>query len=236
MTSPIDAVYLAAIFNPVFTASYPNCRKVEHLSLLQAILRFFYFPRATPPPNASMVDPSTLLERYPSRPVVMFPECTTTNGRGILPLSHSLIAVPANIKIYPVSVRYTPADITTPIPGSYLTFLWSLLSRPTHCIRVRIAECVVRSGMNRIDDASLPIPRTKSTQGSNSIDTPGNGAATQRDPVMGGGLNMVFSHGEQAVLDSVGDALARLARAKRVGLGVQDKQAFIGMWAKSRQK
>ncbi|KAJ5616593.1 hypothetical protein N7537_001707 [Penicillium hordei] len=216
-TSPIDAVYLAAIFDPIFTASYPNTRQVERISLLQAILRAFASPATQPAPGAQMVDVSTLVEQYPSRPIVLFPECTTTNGRGILTLSNSLLSVPPKTKIFPVSLRYTPMDIVTPLPGSYMSLLWTLLSKPTHCIRVRIAECITNS-QNATDSTR------KSTYNTNYLDTlDQNGQEEQ------------LSRGEKALLDNVGESLARLGRVKRVGLGVKDKQEFSRAWSQSRR-
>ncbi|KAJ5508166.1 hypothetical protein N7527_010309 [Penicillium freii] len=216
-TSPIDAVYLAAIFDPIFTASYPNTRQVERISLLQAILRAFASPTTQPAPGAQLVDVSTLVEQYPSRPIVLFPECTTTNGRGILTLSNSLLGVSPKTKIFPVSLRYTPMDIVTPLPGSYMSLLWTLLSKPTHCIRVRIAECITNS-QNATDSTR------KSTYSTNYLDTlDQNGQEEQVSP------------GEKALLDNVGESLARLGRVKRVGLGVKEKQEFSRAWGQSRR-
>lgn len=216
-TSPIDAVYLAAIFDPIFTASYPNTRQVERISLLQAVLRAFASPATQPAPGAQMVDVSTLVEQYPSRPIVLFPECTTTNGRGILTLSNSLLSVPPKTKIFPVSLRYTPMDIVTPLPGSYMSLLWTLLSKPTHCIRVRIAECITNS-QNATDSTR------KSTYSTNYLDTmDGNGQEEQASP------------SEKVLLDNVGESLARLGRVKRVGLGVKEKQEFSRAWSQSRR-
>lgn len=211
-TSPIDAIYLAAIFDPIFTASFPNTRQVEHISLLQAILRAFAQPRVSPPPGTRMVDVSTLLEKYPNRPIVTFPECTTTNSRGILPLSHSLLGAPPQTKIFPVSLRYTPVDVVTPLPGTYLSFLWTLLSRPTHCIRVRVAESVVSgagAGMSQVSK-SMKQERVGSPEAA-------------------------ITPAEKGLLDNVGEALARLGRVKRVGLGVKEKQDFVRMWTKTRR-
>ncbi|KAJ6152197.1 hypothetical protein N7497_006516 [Penicillium chrysogenum] len=221
-TSPIDAVYLAAIFDPIFTASYPNIRHVERISLLQAILRAFASPSTQPAPGAQMVDISTLVEKYPSRPIVLFPECTTTNGRGILTLSNSLLGVPANTKIFPVSLRYTPMDIVTPIPGSYMSLLWTLLSKPTHCIRVRIAECITNS-QNTIGTSSS-FSTGKSTYSTNYLDTLDQNGQEQQ-----------VSSSEKALLDNVGESLARLGRVKRVGLGVKEKQEFSRAWSQSRR-
>lgn len=233
-TSPIDAVYLAAIFDPVFTASYPHTRRVERLSLVQAILRSFSYPEVEPPTGARMVDLATLLAKYPSRPVVVFPECTTTNGRGILPLSRCLVTVPPRTKIYPVSVRYTPADITTPVPGSYAVFLWNLLSKPTHCIRVRVAERVVSSSKSSSSSSSdAATARPSSTDF--FYDEPGIDSST--DTLAGDdGDSSNLTREETALLDYVGEALARLGRVKRVGLSVQEKQDFVNMWARSLKR
>jgi hypothetical protein len=151
---------------------------------------------------------------------VIFPECTTTNGRAILPLSESLIGAPAMTKIFPVSLRYSPVDVVTPLPGGYITFLWTLLSKPTHCIRVRIAEAVTiaRSPL----DAPPARSTRKSTYNTNYLDTLDELAA-DGEAVM-----------EKAMLDHVGESLARMGRVKRVGLGVKDKQDFVRMWSKTR--
>ncbi|KAJ5773795.1 hypothetical protein N7457_008691 [Penicillium paradoxum] len=220
-TSPIDAIYLAAIFDPIFTVSYPNTRQVERISLLQAILRAFAAPSTQPSPGASLVDISTLLEKYPNRPIVLFPECTTTNGRGILTLSNSLLGVPTKTKIFPVSIRYTPMDIVTPLPGSYISSLWTLLSKPTHCIRVRIAECV--TGSQNSTDSPLSRSTGKSTYSTNYLDALDEKSQEQA------------SASEKALLDNVGESLARLGRVKRVGLGVKEKQEFFRAWSQSRR-
>ncbi|KAJ5884412.1 hypothetical protein N7504_011984 [Penicillium tannophilum] len=220
-TSPIDAIYLAAIFDPVFTAAYPNTRQVEHISLLQAVIRAFAQPSSQPEPGTQLVDVASLVAKYPNRPIVIFPECTTTNGRGILPLSHALLGVPPKTKVFPVSLRYTPADVVTPLPGSYISFFWTLLSKPTHCIRVRIAEYVTNS--RSAIDAPPARSTRQSTYNSNYLDT-------LEDEAEGG-----VTAGEKAFLDLVGEALARLGRVKRVGLGVKEKQEFMVKWSKTRK-
>ncbi|OAL65562.1 hypothetical protein A7C99_2659 [Trichophyton rubrum] len=192
-TSPIDVVYLAAIFNPVFTTSYPGTRKVKQVSLLQAIIHAFDSPEPTPPHSskADLIDISTLIKRNPARCVVVFPECTTTNGKGILELSPSLCSATPSTKIFPINLRYEPADVTTPIPGSYARFIWNLLSKPSHFIRVRIAESVSQESV-----ANMP--------------------AQNKQDVSDATLN----HEQQKMMFLVGDSLARLGRVKRVGLGV----------------
>ena len=226
-TSPIDSLYLAAVFDPVFAASYPSTRLVHRISLFEAIIRAFQPPRRIPPPNASLTDLQTLMQQYPNQPVVIFPECTTTNGRGILPFSTSLLTAPSDTKIFPISLRYTPADITTPVPGMYFEFFWNLLSRPTHCIRVRIAE----SAYNTSYSSSL--------RSSNQTSVPNlihNDTASSTDTLLGIDENDGMTLDERGVLDKVAEALARLGRVKRVGLSAMDKEAFVKAWTRQRRR
>ncbi|KAG4025249.1 hypothetical protein MFRU_062g00030 [Monilinia fructicola] len=230
-TSPLDSLYLAAIFDPIFTVSYPHTRQVHQISLLGAIFRALQSPKEYPPKGAKMTDLSALLIRYPGRAIVVFPESTTTNGKGILPVSPSLLTAPSGTKIFPISLRYSPSDITTPIPGKYWSFFWNLLSKPTHCIKVRIAEVVYNTSKadgdsakntkylkNHFNNSNEDTAYTSSTDGLNS----NNNFSAETSPE------------EQLVLDKVGEALARLGRVKRVGLTVKDKIAFVDAWNKKR--
>ncbi|TDZ35210.1 putative lysophosphatidic acid:oleoyl-CoA acyltransferase [Colletotrichum trifolii] len=212
-TSPIDAVYLAAIFDPIFTISYPNTRSVERISLLRAVLYALSPVRFAPPPSARLTTLAALLERYPDRVVAVFPEGATTNGKGVLPFTPSLLSAKSDIHIFPVSVRYTPADVTTPVPGRWFKFFWDLLSRPTTCIRVRVAESIFNSSAAQTNGVST----------SSSTDI---GSARPR---MGAEVSPLSTE-EQRVLDKVAEALARLCRNKRVGLTLRDKSAFVDAW------
>ena len=169
----------------------------------------------------------------PSRPVVVFPECTTTNGRGILPFAPSLLTAPPKAKIFPISLRYTPGDITTPVPGTYLTFLWNLLSKPTHCIRVRIAETVHNTSRSTYSSGTS----TARTVQTGYLDTLQDDTASSTDTLLGsdeGGEGLTGA--EKKVLGKVIDALARLGRVKRVGLGVNEKGEFVKAWCRGTRR
>jgi 1-acyl-sn-glycerol-3-phosphate acyltransferase len=153
-TSPLDAIYLAAIFDPIFTASYPTTRLVERVSLPLFLWRYFTGPILRPAEPNALVSLPDLLAQNPNRTVLMFPEATPTNGRGILRFTPALASAPPKTKIFPISLKYSPADVTTPVPGAYVKFLWSLLSRPTHCIRVRIAETIYNDETRRPEEES----------------------------------------------------------------------------------
>lgn len=225
-TSPIDAVYLAAIFDPVFTASYPSTRLVHRISLLQAILRAFQYPQIEPPRNAELTDLGTLLQQYPNEAIVVFPESTTTNGRGILAFNASVLTIPCNTKIFPISLRYTPGDITTPIPNLYVRFLWNLLSRPTHCIRVRIAESI----------HNISKPSIKSGHSPDIVDMIQDDTMSSTDTLLGSEAGEAMTLSERKVLDNVAEALARLGRVRRVGLSIRDKAGFVKAWTRQRRR
>jgi 1-acyl-sn-glycerol-3-phosphate acyltransferase len=180
-----------------------------------------------------MTDLKTLLAQHPQRVIVVFPECTTTNGKGILPFSPSLLTTPPGTKIFPVNLRYSPPDVTTPVPGLYLSFLWNLLSRPTHCIRVRIAEVVYNTSK-----PTDPVAEKKDRYLTNFLDTLGEDSAMTSSTDTLTSLSdqpVEVNAEEKRILDKVGEALARLGRVKRVGLTVKDKVAFIDAWFKRRR-
>lgn len=154
-TSPLDVLYLAAVFDPVFTLTYPSTRLVARVPLPIFLWRTFLPPVLTPPPGTKLISLPELLARCPKRPILLFPEATPTNGRGILRFTPALAATPPATQIFPVSLKYTPADITTPIPRSYATFVWCLLSRPTHCVRVRIAEILKNDDADALKKESV---------------------------------------------------------------------------------
>lgn len=221
-TSPVDAVYLAAVFDPIFTISYPRSRKVSKVGLWGAIWHALSPQQLRTGPSSADDTLTTLdaiLAENPGRVVVIFPECATTNGQGILPFSPSLLTAPAEAKIFPVSIRYASPAITTPVPGAWASFLWRLLSRPTHVMRIRIAEAVYNTSgaVNGVGEASgVDLPaRSEGSRAGGSGDEPTKITAEER-----------------RVLDRVAENLARLGRNKRVGLTIEDKAKFVEAWKK----
>lgn len=208
-TSPIDPVYLAAIFDPIFTVSYPGTRRVQRVSLVGAIANALGPVRTAPPPGTRLVSVADLLNEFPGRVIAVFPECGTTNGKAVLPLSPSVLSTPPDVHIFPVSLRYAPPDVTTPVPGQWIRFLWNLLSSPTTYVRVRVAEGQV-----------------------NTSAAPTNGVSSSMESLPGRSRDMgaEVSTYERKVLDRIGEALARLSRVKRVGLTMRDKAEFAAAY------
>jgi hypothetical protein len=236
--SPLDPLYLAGIFCPIFTRCYPYTRKVERISLFRAILLAFSQPQLVPTDPANLITLKELTEQNPKRIICVFPECTTTNGRGILPISEGLLSADSKTRIYPVNLRYTPGDITTPVPGNIFAWFWKLLSKPSHYMRVRIARSMY-------NNPALDFPRKEMKQkaaAASGVDLDFSedeeddvfGELKKRDNVKEREDSGV-SKEEQKVLDRVGEDLARLGRVKRVGLGVPEKIEFVKVWAKRRR-
>ena len=218
-TTPLDALYLAAVFNPIFVSAHPASRKVRRISLLSAIFaalspsaQLSSLPAWEKENRSDLTTLRALAAAHPNRIVAVFPECGTTNGKGILPLSPCLLTAAAGTPIFPVSMRYTPPDVATPVPGykGWAGFLWKLFGRPTHCIRVRIAEAI-RNTAGAANGVSEEVPEGEEERG-----------AGEEQPTAE----------EQKVLDRVAEALARLGRVKRVGLTLKEKKAFVEAWAK----
>lgn len=240
-TSPLDILYLATILDPIFTQSYPGTKLVRPISLQAAVLSCFTAPVLVPPPASQLTTLTTITAQNPNRITVVFPEATPSNGRAILTLTPALLSASPRTKIYPVSLRYTPADIVTPLPGlaPALHFIWTLLSSSTHCIRTRIGGVVrnppadaIASSKAGINGAANRAGRansaTSSSSGyeSNYFDTL---AANSRDEDMRPDEDGLVEP-ERKVLDMVADSLARLGRVKRVGLGVREKARFVEVW------
>lgn len=183
------------------------------------------------------VDVAELVKQNSQRVIVVFPESTTSNGRGVLRLSPSLLSAGETTHIFPVSLRYTPADVVTPIPGwiEAARFLWKLCSRQTHCIRVRVGlPMTLAKEKAAASDTSTREARGRKPNGydTNFFDSfKANG---------GGKGSAEASEGptpaEQHALDVVAESLSRLGRAKTLGLGIDEKTKFVDAWTGKAKK
>lgn len=248
MTSPLDVLYLAAIFDPIFSLGQPSSKKVRQVSLEGALAACFDVVNPLELGTARKdIELAKLTAQNPGRIIVVFPEGTTSNGRGILKLTPSLLSASKATKIYPLSLRYTPADVVTPMPGwtEVAKFIWRLNSAQSHCIRVRIGSPTTMSSsrtsspdLSSTQEASPPRPQARKGYESNYFDTLQQSTAkvmeteSDDDEDDEDGLTDF----ERNALDGVADTLARLGRVKRVGLGIEDKERFVEAWTKGRRK
>ena len=201
------------------------------VGLLGAIMAAFAPPSGptSSPESSAIVATTTLAElckKYgDTRIIAVFPEATTTNGRGVLRFAPCLDTLHGDVEIFPVSLRYSPADVTTPVPGTYGYTLFALLARPTHCIRVRIGE----------------VLRNNSSDDRGGEEFAGDSSDTVTDGLNGGGGGS-GGRGEKEGMDKQSrlsergaEALARIARSKRLNLGVKEKMAFVEAWSRNKR-
>ncbi|PUU84026.1 hypothetical protein B9Z19DRAFT_1014359 [Tuber borchii] len=227
-TSPLDALYLSAIFDPVFTVSTVGSRRVHVVGLLGAIMAAFAPPglntTTTSSESSAIMATTTLAElckKYgDTRIIAVFPEATTTNGRGVLRFAPCLDTLHGDVEIFPVSLRYSPADVTTPVPGTYGYTLFALLARPTHCIRVRIGEVLKN---NSSDDRGEEFAGDSSDTVTDGLNGGGGGGEKE-------GMDRQSRLSERGA-----EALARIARSKRLNLGVKEKMAFVEAWSRNKR-
>lgn len=104
--SPIDVLYLAAIFDPVFTESFAGVKGVKAVSLAQAMALCFCKPRIKPDEGEEVQSLESMVTRNKQRCIVVFPEATTSNGRSILRLAPSVLSAGQDTRVFPVSLRY----------------------------------------------------------------------------------------------------------------------------------
>ena len=88
---------------------------------------------------------------------------------------------------------------------------------------MRIAESVYNTSQS-------PATRSSSSPGSLVNDD----RTSSSDTLLGSEEAEGTITGEKGVLNKVAEALARLGRVKRVGLGVRDKEGFVKAWSKQR--
>ncbi|EWC46991.1 hypothetical protein DRE_03753 [Drechslerella stenobrocha 248] len=248
-TSPLDALYLAATFDPIFLVPSFDTRYVFQLTLLQTLL-YTFAPPTSKPYSSKPTTIADVVAQYPHRIIVVFPEGTTSNGRALLRFAPALDSFATHVRstsalsshsrdddtppplstraqsptarnvaatpIFPISLRYLPANTTTPLPHSATVFLWRLLGQSSHMIKVRIAEPV------RVPD--LPTEKAEDTLAATSSSE----TITERTTVSDIPAKRVPRPG--ALEEKVGEALARVGRIRRVGLGVKEKIGFWNAW------
>ena len=78
--------------------------------------------------------------------------------------------------------------------------------------------------------------RGSSTYRTNYLDSLQDERESSGETLVGEDSEGFVTKEERVFLDKIGEALARLGRVKRLGLGVKEKQDFIVSWTKSRRR
>ncbi|KAI0774368.1 hypothetical protein C8Q74DRAFT_829664 [Fomes fomentarius] len=160
--------------------------------------------------GASTAKPETLEEirSKADRPVVVFPECTTSNGRALLKFSEVFgnVKLPVmKYKVFVMCVRYDPPTAFVPtlshsIPSSVLNPLWHVF---------KVASCMA--------------PLTLSIRLLSPSESPSSGAFLLSQFLTGGTY-------PDELAECCAALMAQIGRVKRVGLGWEDKAAFLSLY------
>lgn len=99
---------------------------------------------------------------------------------------------------------------------------------------MRIAERVYNTPTTTAAPAARAI---RSSYATNFLDTlQDDTGSSSTDTLLGSDEGDGITVDERRVLDKVAEALARLGRVKRVGLGVKEKSEFVKAWSRQRRR
>ncbi|KZT71583.1 hypothetical protein DAEQUDRAFT_665718 [Daedalea quercina L-15889] len=196
----------AAISSPAARAPTPRVpiagfRQVSLLGILRATGRV---PEATQPGSPG-IQSLEEIRSSADRPVVVFPECTTSNGRGLLRFAQVFkgVSVPVTkFKVYVMCVRYDPPTALSPtmshsIPSSVLNPIPQFFSLTT----------------------SL-VPFTMSIRLLAPTESPSSGTFLASEFLAEGKHDDYLS-------EACASLIAQIGKVKRVGFGWEDKAAFL---------
>ncbi|KAI0921305.1 hypothetical protein AcW1_004674 [Taiwanofungus camphoratus] len=176
-------------------------RQVSLLSILRATGR-------VPIADDASVSKAESLEQIRSqadRPVVVFPECTTSNGRGLLRFAELFRGVDmpvAKFKVFVMCARYDPPTalrptMTHPIPAANANPLAHFFSLTT----------------------SL-VPLTLSIRLLSPSESPSSGSFLSSEFI-------TADKSKDPLSEACASLIAQIGKMKRVGLGWEDKVAFL---------
>ncbi|KZT12802.1 uncharacterized protein LAESUDRAFT_733399 [Laetiporus sulphureus 93-53] len=193
---------------PIQRVPFVGFRRASLLSILRAT--------GNVPSTASATPEFQTLEQIRSqadRPIVVFPECTTSNGRGLLRFAElfpdAQLPVTA-FKVFVMCVRYDPPTIfcptlSHPIPSAKMNPLPQLFSLST----------------------SL-VPHTMSIRLLTPSESPSSRSFLASDFLTG---NKV----EDELTEVCASLIAQIGKMKRIGLGWEDKAAFLEFYNHKRR-
>ncbi|KAJ1309072.1 hypothetical protein OPQ81_004751 [Rhizoctonia solani] len=157
------------------------------------------------------------------RPLVVFPECTTSNGRALIRFADVFIAGKGKhikhpvkgFKMYIMCARYDPPTPTTPSPTHSIPSQSGTFPNPIpHIITLLFAPTLTQSLSIRLVAPS---------------DSPSSGSFMASEVILDSGI---------APADEISEAcavlMAQASKLKRVGMGWEDKAAFLDFYRKRK--
>ncbi|ORX49387.1 hypothetical protein DM01DRAFT_1385086 [Hesseltinella vesiculosa] len=213
-TSYVDVIYLAFRFNPTFTQAIPSVNMVRVLSFWQAIRACVYPPPLTPEDaGISSDDPCLVslkqLQQSQDRPIVVFPEATTTNGRALLKFASPLFEDfkvndhhgGFHVMAFKYDYHYMSPTYTV---GNQLIHLMCLCAQFSNTLRVKF-----------LDDMDAPCA------GSNNMNTNDLAQLAGATDLVGGLLGL---------------SLGNMARLRKTNMDVSSKREFMDYYYSRNKK
>ncbi|GJE84450.1 hypothetical protein PsYK624_005260 [Phanerochaete sordida] len=148
------------------------------------------------------------------RPVVVFPECTASNGRGLLRFSNVFPRTTLPVKdfqVFIMCVRYDPPTALTPTLSHSIPS--NMLNPLPHIFQL----------------ASTLLPLTLSIRLLAPSESPSSGAFLASEFAAPGSKN------DDVLSEACAALIAQIGKMKRVGLGWEDKVAFLEFYKGKRK-
>ncbi|TFL05702.1 hypothetical protein BDV98DRAFT_499855 [Pterulicium gracile] len=184
-----------------------------------SLLRTIGLTGRSPPFFSSSVAGKSLHEirKEADRPIVVFPECTSSNGRGLIRFANILPGESLPVKGYQVFVmcfRYDPPTPLTPTLTHSMTSPIPL-NPLSHLFRI----------------CTSPLPSALSVRLLSMNDSPSSGLFMVSDVAPGAGAG---GEGDE-FSECCAALIAQLGKMKRTGMGWEDKVAFEGFYKEKRK-
>lgn len=124
--SPLDGLVYSSLLDPLFAIPTD---KSDNFVVCSAFSLFF---RALSLPSEAEKDPGKTLQELfesaesQSKVLIIFPEGTTSNGRGLLPFNNEIRfeTLPSQAKIFPTALKYDPPEISSPLPTNSVSWFF----------------------------------------------------------------------------------------------------------------
>ncbi|RIA84836.1 hypothetical protein C1645_742030 [Glomus cerebriforme] len=206
-TSYVEIFYLAFRFNPIFTQYYPATNTLRPISLWRAIWTTGSYPNLDSPVGIETFTLKELVnyaKTNQSKPIVIFPEGTTSNGRALLrfnPIFKDILIPINDFKIHIFTVRYDFENFSPTFTVGNKFWHFSRLC----CQFINILQ--VRSLIS--DESSFSRYSTSTMQSSAPLTVP-----------------------EDIVGSQVSIYMSQVGRLRNISLGIVKKKEFLDFYYK----
>lgn len=138
--SPLDPLVYSVLFNPVFVLPTSDGSGYLKYSAFSLFFNALTLPTDTDKNTGQPLSEILSEASAQSKVLVVFPEGTTSNGRGLLPISE--VPIPKDCKVFPTALKYEPQELTTPLPCNSFLWLYQCISNFHISAYIRFSRAV----------------------------------------------------------------------------------------------